>query len=217
MGFDGSEGTENGTRSESRGRRSAHVGAGGPREEDDAHGGEMPTVGATEAVDGEALSSRPVRRGDMEHVAIEDVEPASMTGADRRGLTEPLDTADLAVNHYRLGPGERLSGGLHAHADQEEVFVVVEGEVTFDRPDGSVTVSEDEAVRFAPGEFQTGYNDTDDQTRVLALGAPRDSEDVRVPRGCPECGQENVRVVPSEDGEGFDGVCPECGTEVTLD
>jgi uncharacterized cupin superfamily protein len=154
----------------------------------------------------------------MEHVSIDDVEPNAMTDADRRGLTGPLGTDDLAINHYRLGPGERLSGGLHAHMDQEELFVVTAGEATFERLDGEdVTVGEGEAVRFAPGEFQSGYNAGDEQLRVLALGAPRDSEDVRVPRACPDCDQQNTRVRPREDGGGFDFVCPECGAEVAGD
>lgn len=152
----------------------------------------------------------------MEHVSIDDVEPAAMTDADRRALTEPLGAADLAINHYRLEPGERLSGGPHAHMDQEEIFLVTEGEATFERPeDEDVTVGAGEAVRFPPGEFQSGYNDADGETSVVALGAPRDSEDVRVPRPCPDCDQENTQVRPREDGEGFDFVCPECGAEVT--
>ncbi|PSQ19642.1 cupin [Halobacteriales archaeon QS_8_69_26] len=151
----------------------------------------------------------------MEHVSIDDVEPGAMgADVDRRGLSDPLSTEDLAINHYRLEPGERLSGGLHAHMDQEEVFVVVEGEATFERLEGEdVIVAGGEAVRFAPGDYQSGVNDGDGELRVLALGAPRDSEDVRVPRDCPECGNDNLRVLPAEDGEGFDSVCPECGAE----
>lgn len=148
----------------------------------------------------------------MEHVTIGDVDVGAFgQEIDRRGLTEPLGTSDLAVNHYRLDPGERLSGGLHAHMDQEEVFVVLDGEATFETPDGDVTVGADEAVRFAPGEFQSGANESDEELTVLALGAPRDSEDVRVPQECPDCGNDNMRAVPGDDG--FDLVCPECGVE----
>ncbi|MFB6176944.1 MAG: cupin domain-containing protein, partial [Halobaculum sp.] len=148
----------------------------------------------------------------MEHVAIDDVDAGAFgRDIDRRGLTEPLGTSDLAINHYRLDPGERLSGGMHAHMDQEEVFVVLDGEATFETPDGDVTVGANEAVRFAPGEFQSGTNESDSELRVLALGAPRDSEDVRVPRECSDCGHENMRAVPGDDG--FKFVCPECGAE----
>jgi uncharacterized cupin superfamily protein len=149
----------------------------------------------------------------VEHVTIDDVDSQPTGEAERRGLADPLGAENVAVNHYRLDPGERFSGGLHAHFDQEELFLVVEGEATFETLDGEVTVGAGEAVRFGPGEYQSGYNDGDRPVVAFALGAPRDSDDVRIPRECPACGHENVRVVPAEDGEGFDQVCPECGAE----
>lgn len=152
----------------------------------------------------------------MEHLSIDDVDQAATrTDVDQRVLTEALGTTDMAVNHYRLQPDDRLSSGLHTHEDQEEVFIVTEGEVTFHTDaadDDQVTVSAGEVIRFAPGEFQTGGNHGEEEAEMIALGAPRDSEDIRVPRVCPECDAEVVRVVPAEDGT-FGFVCPECGEE----
>ena len=149
----------------------------------------------------------------MEKVSIGDVEPNAFgSDVDRRGLSDPLETTDLALNRYRLDPGERFSGGMHAHMDQEEVFVIVEGEATFETMDGEVTVGEAEVIRFAPGEFQSGKNDSDGEVVAFAMGAPRDSEDVRLPQNCPECGHENVRAIPGDDG--FDLQCPDCGAEL---
>jgi uncharacterized cupin superfamily protein len=157
----------------------------------------------------------------MEKTSIDDVDAQGPGGADldRRALTGPLGTTDLAINYYRLDPGEGFSGGLHAHLDQEEVFYVIEGTATFetmadagDEPT-EVTVDADEAVRFAPGEYQSGRNAGDEPVVALALGAPRDSEDVRVPQECRDCGHESMRAVPGDGG--FTLVCPECGTEVT--
>ena len=45
---------------------------------------------------------------------------------DRRGLSDPLDTDDVAINRYRLEPDERFTSAIHTHMDQEEVFVVVQ-------------------------------------------------------------------------------------------
>ena len=149
----------------------------------------------------------------MEKVSIGDVEPNALgSDVDRRGLSGPLGTTDFAINRYRLDPGERFSGGMHAHMDQEEVFVIVEGEATFETMNGEVTVSEAEVIRFAPGEFQSGKNDSDGEVVAFAMGAPRDSEDVRLPQNCPECGHDNVRAIPGDDG--FDLQCPECGAEL---
>lgn len=149
----------------------------------------------------------------MEHVSISpDASSAEKADFDRRALSNELGTADLAINQYRVSPGGRLPAGLHAHADQEELFVVLSGEATFETlDDGIVTVSVDEAIRFAPGEFQAGRNDGDEPMELLALGAPRESEDVRIPIACPDCGAESLRLDFGEGALTF--VCPECATE----
>ncbi|WP_458185866.1 cupin domain-containing protein [Haladaptatus sp. NG-WS-4] len=153
----------------------------------------------------------------MNHVSIANVEPSAVANdSDRNGLSEPLGTIDVAINHYRVAPGDGLPGGLHAHMDQEEVFVVVAGEVTFETyaprsGGGRITVSAGEIIRFAPGEFQSGRNDSDDELAVLAFGAPRDSDDVRIPVDCPECAHDDMRL---ETGDGVHTlVCPDCGAE----
>ncbi|SFB79320.1 Mannose-6-phosphate isomerase, cupin superfamily [Halobiforma haloterrestris] len=167
----------------------------------------------------------------MERLSIDDLEPDPYDDdlhTDRRDLTGPLSLANVSVVRYALEPGERFSGAAHAHPDQEEVFVVLEGEATFEvgqaTDDGgprTVTVGENEAIRFAPGEFQTGGNDADDERLVaLGLGAPRESGDVLVDRipvldegsvTCPDCGHEHLRI--GEDGL----VCPECGATTTVE
>ncbi|MFC4407733.1 cupin domain-containing protein [Haloarchaeobius iranensis] len=152
----------------------------------------------------------------MEKVDIDDVEPAFMDGSelDRRGLSDPLGTEDLAINYYAIEPGESLSGGMHAHFDQEEVFYVVEGEVTFETPDDEFVVGEHEVVRFAPGDFQTSVNDGDEDAVVIALGAPKPSEDIRVPMACRECGDsETLRFLMDTEGGEHRLRCPECGNE----
>ncbi|MFC7046252.1 cupin domain-containing protein [Halobacteriaceae archaeon GCM10025711] len=156
----------------------------------------------------------------METVAIDDVEPDRFgAGVDRHVLSSPLGTTDVAINRFSVASGEELPAGLHAHADQEEVFVVLAGEATFEtlvegadgREAGEVTVGAGEAIRFAPGEFQSGRNDADTDLVVLAMGAPRDSEDVRIPVACPACGHEDVRLDAGGDRPTF--VCPDCGDE----
>ena len=89
------------------------------------------------------------------------------------------------------------------------MFVVLAGEATFETLDGTVTVNDGEAIRFAPGEFQSGYNGGDDELVVLAAGAPRDTDDVRIPFACPDCGHDDLRFEP---GSGV-FVCPDCGSE----
>ncbi|MFC7095932.1 cupin domain-containing protein [Halobaculum marinum] len=127
-------------------------------------------------------------------------------------LTDRLATDHVSVNWYRLPSGDGFPSGLHAHADQEEVFVVVAGVARFETLDGDVRVEAGEAVRFAPGEFQTGENAGDDPLVALALGAPRDSDDVRVPATCPDCGTNSLRL---DTADGLSFVCPDCDAEHT--
>jgi len=95
--------------------------------------------------------------------------------------------------------------------DQEEVFVVIEGEATFETLDGTITVSNGEVVRFAPGEFHSGRNDSDRTLVAVAVGAPRDTSDVRLPVACPECDHGTLRLDGSGGGVRF--VRPNCGSE----
>jgi mannose-6-phosphate isomerase-like protein (cupin superfamily) len=170
----------------------------------------------------------------MERVAFDESTDGPADGVDRRGLSGPLDTDGVAINRYRIPPGEGFPSGLHTHADQEEVFVVLDGAATFetlpgrdpDGPNGSgagsrgpddpqtdheVTVAAGEAVRFAPGEYQSGYNRGDDDLVALAIGAPRETTDVRVPVRCPGCGEADFALDAAGDRLAFR--CPDCGTE----
>lgn len=157
----------------------------------------------------------------MERVTLDHLETGPFgDGVDRHDLTAALGTTDVAVNHYRIAPGEGLPAGLHAHLDQEEIFFVLEGTATFetlvrdvtgDATGEEVVVGAGEAVRFAPGDYQSGRNSGEGDLAVLALGAPRDSEDVRLPVECPACGRHDLRL--DTGGEETTFGCPECGDE----
>jgi uncharacterized cupin superfamily protein len=155
----------------------------------------------------------------MQHIDTDDVEPTAMGDGDldRRGLSEPLGTSDVAINYYALDPGEAFSGGLHAHLDQEEVFYVLEGTATFEtKPEATadaetVEVSAGEAVRFAPGEYQQGRNESDAQVVALALGAPRDSTEGRIPQPCAACDSDVLALARGDEGMVLR--CPDCGEE----
>lgn len=158
----------------------------------------------------------------MEHVSIDGVEPdASRADIERRTLTDALGTTQIAINHYVIEPGERISS-LHAHMDQEELFIVLSGEITFETLYGEIAVSEDEAIRFEPGEFQSGKNITDESVSVLGCGAPRESDEIRIPLACPDCDHDAMRpdvidgdpvLVCPDCGATSDARCPDCGND----
>jgi mannose-6-phosphate isomerase-like protein (cupin superfamily)/DNA-directed RNA polymerase subunit RPC12/RpoP len=151
-----------------------------------------------------------------------DREPAA---GGRVDVGSALGTTNLAVVRYRLAPGEGLPSGLHAHYDQEEVFVVRDGAAAFEvlprveawgdgRPTGgTVTVGSGEAIRFAPGEFQTGRNPAgaDGVLDVVAIGAPKDTDDVHIPAGCPDCEARTLAL--GTGGERFTLDCADCSAQ----
>lgn len=148
----------------------------------------------------------------MENISIPDIEPDVLRKRSaRRQLSDAVGASDVAINHYRLAPGEGFPGGLHAHMDQEEVFVMLEGRATFETMTGEVAVEEGEVIRFSPGEFHSGKNTSDTDLVALGMGAPRDTTDVRIPVGCPECGDDDLQLNVSGGDEAF--LCPSCESE----
>ncbi|QDX40577.1 cupin domain-containing protein [Salarchaeum sp. JOR-1] len=154
----------------------------------------------------------------MKHVAIDDVdtEVNSLQVHDvRKPVSRALGTTDFAMNYFELAPGDSFSGGLHTHHDQEEVFYVESGTATFDvgKDRREVDVGERELVRFEPGEFQTGYNDTDERVVGWALGAPgsqHDWDDIQSYVYCPDCEDEREHDLALVDGA-FELTCTDCG------
>ena len=160
----------------------------------------------------------------METVAIDDVEirvnPLEVHSV-RRPVSRALGTTDFAMNYFELEPGESFSGGLHTHHDQEELFYIQEGTATFEvgREREQVPVDAGGVVRFAPGEFQTGRNESDSRVVGLALGAPKASHDFAelesiVP--CRECGEETAHGLALTDDGAFQFTCNECGNEFEM-
>ncbi|MFB6152276.1 MAG: cupin domain-containing protein [Haloarculaceae archaeon] len=150
----------------------------------------------------------------MERISVDDPERWMGPAADKRALSRALGTTDLALNYYELAPGDSFAFGYHRHPDQEEVFYVLEGTVTFETESGEVTVSADEAVRFAPGEWQRGRNAGDERVVALAMGAPGDARETEMLRECPDCGGRTENAVEmTDDREALVTRCTECGAE----
>ncbi|QCS42662.1 cupin domain-containing protein [Natrinema versiforme] len=165
----------------------------------------------------------------MEKVAIDDVDtelnPMGVHSV-RRPISDTLGFSDFAMNYFELEPGESFSGGMHTHHDQEEVFYVQEGTATFetrtsqrDADDASeekseVTVDEGEVIRFEPGDFQHGYNDTDERVVGFAFGAPESKHDwdqIESLVYCRDCEAETAHGLELTDEGNFRMTCTECG------
>ncbi|MFT4946639.1 MAG: putative cupin superfamily protein, partial [Natronomonas sp.] len=88
----------------------------------------------------------------MEKVRIDDIDRRIDVSTLQRPLTDALGASDLALNYYELAPGDSPAYGYHKHEAQEEVFVIQQGEMTFETETGEVVVEAGEALRFGPGE-----------------------------------------------------------------
>lgn len=156
----------------------------------------------------------------MEHVDIDAVDDWLGPASVKRPLGRALGATDVAINYYELDIGESFAFGWHYHANQEEVFYVLEGTATFEvgdpreGPPDTVEVSADDLIRFEPGEWQRGWNRDDDRVRALALGAPQESGETVVLRECSQCGDYTDQDIErAADNNGLVTLCVDCGTE----
>ncbi|MDZ7688385.1 MAG: cupin domain-containing protein [Halobacteriales archaeon] len=150
----------------------------------------------------------------MEKASVDSLENHSRSSDVRKFMTDALNLEDLSMNYFELEPGESFSGGMHTHINPEETFFVVEGTATFQTRDGEVEVGENEAVRFAPGEYQEGRNEDDERIRALALGTPQEQGETRTLFPCGDCGAEYHEVEITESGIVL--TCPDCGNEMEM-
>jgi len=150
----------------------------------------------------------------MEKTALDDVGDWMGPADVKRPLGRALGLEDAAINYYELGPEDSFAFGYHRHADQEEVFYVQRGTVTFETEDGPVEVGAGEAVRFEPGEWQRGVNEGDERVVALALGAPADAGETTILRECPDCGERTPQDVDrAADADALVTLCEDCGAE----
>jgi mannose-6-phosphate isomerase-like protein (cupin superfamily) len=150
----------------------------------------------------------------MEKVTIENVASTIDSADVKRPLTGALGATNVVVNYYELAPGDSFAFGYHTHENQEEVFILQLGAVTFETEEGDVTVEAGEAIRFGPGEYQQGRNTGEERVSAFVIGAPQETGESEIFRDCADCGERTSQTIEvSEDGDAKLVVCLECGTE----
>ncbi len=150
----------------------------------------------------------------MERVTVDDADDRMSPADTKRKLGDALGATDMALNYYELDPGDSLGFGYHRHSEQEEVFFIAEGTVTFETEDGEIEATAGECVRFEPGEWQLGTNEDDERVVALAMGAPQDMGETEMLRHCTECdGQTEQDLELTDDRDAILTICVECGAE----
>lgn len=89
-----------------------------------------------------------------------------------------LDCEKLGVTLLELEPSGKGKPHDHATEDHEEVYLVVEGELTVqlgesedELPEDEVTLDAGEAVRVGPSTWRQLHNHGDERVRVVIAGA----------------------------------------------
>jgi uncharacterized cupin superfamily protein len=90
-------------------------------------------------------------------------------------LRQQLGVESFGLNLLLLEPGQR--GRIHGHRHQEEVYVVLEGELTLAiEGDEEHTLTRGDAVRVAPGVRRQLGNRGDARVALLAIGGAQPHE-----------------------------------------
>jgi uncharacterized cupin superfamily protein len=84
-------------------------------------------------------------------------------------LRRELGLTSLGLNQITLAPGQRMR--IHRHAHQEEVYLVVEGELTILIEQEETRLGTGELLRLAPEIRRQLVNRGPERVVILALGA----------------------------------------------
>ncbi len=94
------------------------------------------------------------------------------THVQYRFLTESLDLESFAISVERFAPGFRPSRG-HRHSLQEEVYLVISGQIEMKLDDDVITVGPMTAVRVAPRTGRAIRCSGSEEATIVVVGAPR--------------------------------------------
>ncbi len=83
-------------------------------------------------------------------------------------LRRELGVSSFGINQLNLRPGQR--GRIHVHADQEEVYLVLTGELTIGIEGEEQTLGEGELIRVAPHVRRQISNRGSELLQMIALG-----------------------------------------------
>jgi mannose-6-phosphate isomerase-like protein (cupin superfamily) len=87
---------------------------------------------------------------------------------EMRSFTEALDTEEVAFTWRLMPPGTGGKGSYgHRHKDQEELFFVIRGVVTFKLGDDVFEAGPQTAVRVPTDVFRSVHNDGPDEAELI--------------------------------------------------
>ena len=132
----------------------------------------------------------------------------------KRELDEALGISSFGLNYVVADPGEPVPWGRHRHPHHEEVFYVLEGHLRVETPDGEFSVGPDEAFYVPENHWNRAVGAGDEPCRLLAMGAPKETDEAIIEERCPACGECTGREYETtDDGDTYILRCADCGAE----
>ena len=99
--------------------------------------------------------------------------PSNQMGVLNTDLAKQLGASRLAARLWRLTPGQAST--RHRHADQEELYVVLEGTGRIRVDQDVMTLAPLSALCVDPDSVRQIFNDTDADALWLVAGAPQEA------------------------------------------
>jgi quercetin dioxygenase-like cupin family protein len=96
--------------------------------------------------------------------------PSNQTGVENTDLAKQLEAAQLGARLWRLAPGQTIT--KHRHLEQEELYVLLEGEGRMRIGDEVLTLAPLDTILIGPETVRQAFNDTDADQLWLVVGAP---------------------------------------------
>jgi uncharacterized cupin superfamily protein len=104
-------------------------------------------------------------------------------GATWRLARKTLGAEAFGFNVVDIEPGGQIPAHDHTGDNQEEVFIILEGEGTIVTGDDEHQAPAGTFCRYAPEVTRTIRNESDANVRALLIGVPRDSGYQQMPWG----------------------------------
>ena len=104
-------------------------------------------------------------------------------GATWHLARKTLGAEAFGFNVVDIEPGGQIPAHNHAQDNQEEVFIILDGQATIVTGDQEHDAPAGTFCRFAPEVNRTVRNTSDANVRALLIGVPVDSGYVRMPWG----------------------------------
>jgi quercetin dioxygenase-like cupin family protein len=98
--------------------------------------------------------------------------PSNQMGVMNTDLAKQLEATKLTARLWRLAPGQAST--WHRHREEEELYVVLEGEGRMRVDEERLTLAAGASVLVEPESLRQVFNDTDADALWLVVGTPQE-------------------------------------------